>query len=167
MTILTNGEELGATDDSTRLLEHYEIPVHTGRIVDLFDVPEDGPEPGKKAKKGTELHGFLLEDGTRIEARYGLVALGLFKVYNELAKQLGAELEGGDKPEAEQHVLIEDGTSESSVRGLFTVGDRAKRRDGGPVMKQVYTAQEYAVRAVDTIDRRRRSARRKAILGQD
>jgi len=167
VTILTNGAELGAKEDSTKLLELYGIEVKTSRIVDIYDVAEGAGEPEKRAKKGTELHGFLLEDGSRVEARYGLVALGLFKVYNELPRQLEAELEEGDKPVEEKHVLVEDHSSETSVRGLFTVGDMSKRRDGGPLMKQVYTAQEYAVRAVDTIDRRRRSAQRSALLGKD
>ena len=165
VTILTNGVELGAKPESAKLLGHYGIAVKTSRIVDLYDVPEGGGEPTKKVKKGAELHGFLLEDGSRVDARYGLVALGLFKVYNDLARQLGAELEGGERPPEEQHVLIEDHSSETNVRGLFTVGDMSKRRDGGPLMKQVYTAQEYAVRAIDTIDRRRRSAQRAEILG--
>ncbi|MCA8980856.1 MAG: NAD(P)/FAD-dependent oxidoreductase [Planctomycetes bacterium] len=164
VTILTNGAELGAESDSVKLLEHYGIRVETTRIVDLYDVAEGAEESGKKVKKGTELHGFVLEDGKRVDARYGLIALGLFKVYNDLARQLGAELEGGDKPREEQHVLVEDHSSETNVRGLFTVGDMSKRRDGGPLMKQVYTAQEYAVRAIDTVDRRRRSAQRAALL---
>lgn len=167
VTILTNGVELGAKPDSAKLLEHYGIAVKTSRIVDLYDVAEGSGEPTKKVKKGSELHGFLLEDGSRVDARYGLVALGLFKVYNDLARQLDAELEGGDKPVEEQHVLVEDHSSETNVRGFFTVGDMSKRRDGGPLMKQVYTAQEYAVRAIDTIDRRRRSAQRAALLGKD
>jgi thioredoxin reductase (NADPH) len=166
VTILTNGAELGAKEDSVKLLEHYGIDVKTSRIVDLYDVAEGAGEPEKRVKKGTELHGFLLEDGSRVEARYGLVALGLFKVYNELPRQLDAELEAGDKLVEEKHVLVEDHSSETNVRGLFTVGDMSKRRDGGPLMKQVYTAQEYAVRAIDTIDRRRRSAQRDAQLGK-
>jgi thioredoxin reductase (NADPH) len=166
VTILTNGVELNAKPDSALLLEHYGIAVKTSRIMDLYDVAEGAEEPQRRVKKGTELHGFLLEDGSRVDARYGLVALGLFKVYNDLPRQLGAELEGGDGPVEEQHVLVEDHSSETNVRGLFTVGDMSKRRDGGPMMKQVYTAQEYAVRAIDTIDRRRRSARRAEILGR-
>jgi hypothetical protein len=36
--------------------------------------------------------------------------------------------------------------------------------EDGPIRKQVYTAQEYAVRALDRIDARLRSARRSATL---
>ena len=132
------------------------IPVLTPRLVEVID--------GGEKPRGSSLAGFRLEDGTQVDARFAMVSLGLFRVYNELARELGAELEGGEATPDRQHVLVEDHSSETSVRGLFTVGDMAKRRDGGPLMKQVYTAQEYSVRAVDTIDRRKRSAGRKALL---
>lgn len=50
---------------------------------------------------------------------------------------------------------------------MVAVGDMVKRRDGEPVVKQVYTAQEYAVRAVDTVDRRMRAAARSVALGEN
>jgi len=37
----------------------------------------------------------VLEGGRRVPARFGLISLGLFKVYNELPYQLGAELNVG------------------------------------------------------------------------
>jgi hypothetical protein len=40
------------------------------------------------------------------------------------------------------------------------------RRPDEPVMKQIYTAQEYAVRAVDAIDARRRAAFREAAIAR-
>jgi thioredoxin reductase len=85
-------------------------------------------------------------------------------VYNDLARQLGATLMDEDHPIEERHVRI-DHRGQTDVRGLFAIGDMAKRPDE-PVMKQVYTCQEYAVRAVDTVDRRRRSRERRRILGQ-
>lgn len=94
------------------------------------------------------------------------MALGLHRVYNDLARDLGAELADAELPEGERHVLI-DWKGETSVRGLFAIGDMVKRGDGEPVMKQVYTAQEYAVRAIDSIDRRMRSARRSKLLGDN
>ena len=156
VSLLTNGAEPDLAEGTPALLAACEIPVLTSRLVEVLD---GGEEP-----RGSSLAGFLLEDGTRVEARFAMVALGIFRVYNELALELGAELEGGAEPTDRQHVLIEDRSAETSVRGLFSVGDMGKRRDGGPLMKQVYTAQEYAVRAVDTIDRRKRSAGRKALL---
>jgi thioredoxin reductase (NADPH) len=157
VTILTNGEAFEASEPTRRLLGLYGIRVLTPRIVDLID--EEG------GRKGERLRAFELEDGSRIEARFGLVAMGLYRVYNELARQLGAELEAG-VPDEVQHVLVDERTSETSVRGLFAVGDMSRTRGGtSPSMKQVYTAQEYAVRAVDTIDARRRKAAREALLG--
>ncbi|MFL5423721.1 MAG: hypothetical protein ACJ783_01715, partial [Myxococcales bacterium] len=92
---------------------------------------------------------------------------GLHRVYNDLARELGAELDARDGPnEDRRHVLVEDATSETSVPGLFAVGDMARRRGPSPSLKQIYTAQEYAVRAVNTIDLRRRRARREKVAAQ-
>lgn len=44
------------------------------------------------------------------------------------------------------------------------VEEMSRRPGDAPSLKQIYTAQEYAVRAVQTIDRRRRAARRAAVL---
>ena len=107
---------------------------------------------------------LTLEDGTRVEVAFALVSLGMYRIYNDLARDLGAELIG-DGPDDLRYVKI-DSRGETTVRGLFAIGDIARREDE-PVMMQVYTAQEYAVRALDTVDRRRRSASRKRILGED
>lgn len=167
--LVTNGEPLTVSADTLSLLEAYGGEIVEERIVDLFDEPDepdcdDPPMPG--GKKGSQLHGLVFESGRRLAARYAMVSMGLYRVYNDLAIELGAELEPGDGPDERKHVLVEDHSSETSVRGLFCVGDMARRRDGGPLMKQVYTAQEYAVRAVDTLERRSRAARRKAVLAR-
>ncbi len=165
--LVTNGETLAISEDTRRLLEAYGGEIIEERIVDVFDEPDDPQEGGSsapRAKKGTEMHGLVFESGRRLPARYAMVSMGLFRVYNQLALSLGAELEAGEQPDDLKHVLVEDHSSETSVRGLFCVGDMAKRRDGGPLMKQVYTAQEYAVRAVDTLERRSRKARRQEVL---
>jgi thioredoxin reductase len=60
--------------------------------------------------------------------------------------------------------FVDEAASETSVRGLFAVGDMSRRRGDAPSLKQIYTAQEYAVRAIQAIDRRVRAARRKEIL---
>lgn len=168
--LLTNGEDPTFEEETRTLLEHYEIEVLRERIVDIHDRPED-PDcehpalPGEL--KGSQMHGLELESGQRVRARFAMVAMGLYRVYNDLAQDLGAELEAGSLPPELKHVLVEDHSSETSVRGLFCVGDMARRRDGGPLMKQVYTAQEYAVRAVDTLERRARKERREALLRPD
>ena len=99
-----------------------------------------------------------------MDAEWGLVSMGLYCTYNDLAVQLGAQLGDEGRPQQERHVRI-DARGETSVPNLFVVGDLAQREDE-PVMKQVYTSQEYAVRALDVIDRRMRLARRKAILDE-
>lgn len=152
-SLLTNGKPPAWSERSGRLLEQYSIAVHTERIVEAMGTKGD-------------LHGLVLEGGRTISVRMALVALGLHRVYNDLARDLGAELADAELPEGERHVLI-DWKGETSVRGLFAIGDMVKRRDGEPVMKQVYTAQEYAVRAIDSIDRRMRSARRSKLLGDN
>jgi thioredoxin reductase len=157
VTLLGNGEALTAAADTKRLLDAYGIAFRPERVVEILDA---GAKP-----KGARLRGLKLEDGTLIEARFGMVAMGLHRVYNELARQLGAELDSRDGgPDEERHVLVDERASETSVRGLFAVGDMSRRRGDAPSLKQIYTAQEYGVRAIQAIDRRVRAARRKAIL---
>ncbi len=72
------------------------------------------------------------------------------------------QLEDSALPEEERHVIVDD-RGETSLPGLFAIGDIARHADRG-IMKQVYTAQEYAVRAVDTVDARRRRLARKQLF---
>ena len=148
--ILTNGENFTASSEQVRLLGKYNIEVISDTIVDILN-------EGKN-----ELGGFEFRVHGPVKVRFALVALGIHRVYNELAFQVGAELADPQQPVDKRHVLINH-KSETSIRNLFVVGDAAKRRDE-PVMKQIYTAQEYAVRAVDTIDNRSRRLKRKQLL---
>lgn len=150
VTILTNGEELNPDDDTKKLLSEYGISVYTQRITDAV------------GEIGGQLRRFVLADGEEVEVKFALVALGLHKVYNDLLIQLGAKLDDEGLSEDKRHVKV-DRRAETSVRNLFAVGDMAKR-DDEIVMKQIYTAQEYAVRAVDSIDYRIRSKNRKKLL---
>ena len=156
VTLLTNGEPLTASEETRLLLSEYDIAALSPRVVEILD-PEG-------VSKGTVLRGFRLEDGAVVEARFGMVAMGLHRVYNDLARQLGAEIDSRDRVPEEAHVLVDDASSETSIRGLFAIGDMSRRRGPGPSLKQIYTAQEYAVRAVNAIDGRLRRARREAIL---
>ena len=150
VTILTNGVEPEMTSDRQEILNRYGIEVVSGKIIDILSA-------GAK-----QLHGFQLEDHVPVEVRFALVALGLHRVYNDLARQVDARLMDDDMPVEKRHIRINH-KGETSVPNLFAVGDVAKR-DDEPVMKQVYTAQEYAVRAVDTIDYRRRRAMRTGLF---
>jgi thioredoxin reductase (NADPH) len=156
VTLLGNGEALQAKPETRRLLDAYGLPFREARIVEIVD--------GGTGRRGEGLRGFRLEDGGEVEARFGMVAMGLHRVYNDLARQLGAELDAADGPEEVRHVLVDDATSETSVRGLFAVGDMSRHRGGTPSLKQIYTAQEYAVRAIQAVDRRERAARRARAL---
>jgi thioredoxin reductase (NADPH) len=149
--LLTNGEAPAWSKDSAQLLAAYGVEVHQARIVD-FNSSQDA------------LESIELDDGTTLRVRFGLVSMGLYKVYNELAVQLGAVLGDEGKPIDQRHVQI-DARGETSVQNLFVVGDLAQRPDE-PVMKQVYTSQEYAVRALDVVDSRMRRARRAAALAE-
>jgi len=157
VTLLGNGAALDASAETRRLLEAYGVAYREARIVEILE--------GETGRKGESLRGLRLEDGTQVEVRFGMVAMGLHRVYNDLARQLGAELDPADGPEEVRHVLVDDATSETSVRGLFAVGDMSRHRGGTPSLKQIYTAQEYAVRAIQAIDRRERAARRARVLG--
>ena len=150
--ILTNGEELDSDEETDKLIELYNIKVYKERITDAV------------GEKGGQLRKFLLADGTEIEVNFGLVAMGLHRVYNDLIVQLGGELMDEGLPTEKRHVKVNK-QSETSVKNLFVVGDMAKR-DNEIVMKQIYTAQEYAVRAVDSIDSRTRTKRRKELLAK-
>ena len=157
VAILTNGDRFEAAEKTRALLDGYGIRTFESRVVEILDGNGEGP-------KGTSLRGFRLEDGSVVEAQFAMVAMGLHRVYNDLARQLGAELDPRDGPdEGKRHVLVEDATSETSIPGLFAVGDMTRRRGTSPSYKQIYTAQEYAVRAVNAIDLRQRRARRKVV----
>ncbi len=152
VSILTNGEELNSDDDTKKLLSEYGIRVYTQRITDAV------------GEKGGQLRRFVLADGEEVEVKFALVASGLHKVYNDLLIQLGAKLADEGLSEEIRHVKV-NSRAETSVPNLFAVGDMAKRVDE-IVMKQIYTAQEYAVRAIDSIDYRIRTKRRKELLDQ-
>ncbi len=141
--ILTAGEEPSWNQERNRYIEAYGIRVVEGKLVDIHG--ED---------KGATLKGFTIEGGEMVSLDIAFVCLGLHRIYNEIARSLGAQLEGRGESDEVRHVMI-DTYGETSVPDLFVVGDMASREDE-PVMKQIYTAQEYAVRAVDTVDRRRR-----------
>ncbi|MFQ5719123.1 MAG: FAD-dependent oxidoreductase [Acidobacteriota bacterium] len=151
VTILTAGADRGGDERRDRLLALSDVGIVHGRLTDV-----------QGAEKGARLHGFTVEDGSDVAVDRAFVVMGLARVYNDLARQLGAALEDAPVPVERRHVIV-DASSETSVPDLFAVGDMTRMADRS-IMKQVYTAQEFAVRAIDTIDRRRRQAHREALL---
>ncbi len=148
--ILTNGRNPKFSIEQKKILTAYGIAVKTSKITGIISA------------RPIELKGFVLEGGEEINVKFALVSLGIHRVYNDFARQVGAELLDIDQPVEKRHIRI-DRKGETSVRNFFAVGDSAKRPDE-PIMKQVYTAMEYAVRAIDTIDSRKRKARRAKFL---
>lgn len=128
MTILTNGKEPNFQPETQKLIQLYNIRVVTTAIAEI-----QGEEKGKILK------GFVLEDKNVIQAEMSFVALGML-VYNELAKQLGAEVDERGFVKGDEHGL-------TSITGLYVAGDlKANTR------KQIYTAWDNAVSAASAIN---------------
>ncbi len=134
LSLLTNGHPLEVTDETRAKLTDARILVYEGPIV--------GIEGNAKERI---LLGFMLENETFIQAEIGFVSLGI-RPNNQFAKDLGAELD-------EQGLVTADANGETSVENLYVIGDL---RSGS--MKQIYTAWQHAVDAVQQIDRNIRSA---------
>jgi thioredoxin reductase (NADPH) len=154
VVILTAGEEPRWDERRQQLLEACEVGVIPGRLADIHG-----------QDKGATLQGFTLEGGRRVDVNLAFVVMGLYRVAHDLARELGPELEDNDRPEEERHVLV-DQNSETTVPGLYAIGDMTRHRERA-IMKQVYTAQEYAVRAVDKVDGQRRRTARHALMSRE
>ncbi len=97
--------------------------------------------PIKEVVGNNVLSGFVLETGEYVEAEMGFVALGI-RPNNQLALQLGAQLNASG-------LVITDEDGESSVPNLFVIGDLRAN-----TLKQIYTAWQNAVDAIQAIDER-------------
>jgi thioredoxin reductase (NADPH) len=141
LTILTNGQQPNFQTDTQKLIDLYKIKVETSPIQKI--IGED---------KGKILKAFILEDGKNVETDISFVALGMI-VYNELAKQLGAELD-------ERGFVKANDSGLTTIPGLYVAGDlKANTR------KQIYTAWDHAVSAASAINLLLRTERRKQLLG--
>jgi thioredoxin reductase (NADPH) len=136
MRILTNGKPPEFEAEAAGLLRSYGIPVSVAPIAEILG---EG--------KGKVLRGFALEDGSRIGADICFVSLGLI-VYNDLARQLGAELDPRGFVKADDAGL-------TSVPGLYVAGDLKAN-----AKKQIYTAWDQAVNAANAINMKLRASRR-------
>ncbi|HXH30003.1 MAG TPA: NAD(P)/FAD-dependent oxidoreductase [Bacteriovoracaceae bacterium] len=139
-SILTNGKKPDFQTDTRKLLDLYGIAVMESPIKEI-----------RGSEKGKVLEGFMLEDGSVVESEMCFVSLGML-VYNDLAKQLGAELD-------ERGFVKGDETGLTSVEGLYVAGDlKAGTR------KQIYTSWDMAVSAANAVNLRLRITRRKKFL---
>ncbi len=133
MTILTDGHEANYSAEVQELLDLYHIDVETRGI--------DGIK-GNKAKG--ELEGFYFCDGSYVPADFAFISLGML-VYNKLAQQLGVEVD-------ERGFVVTNDQGESSISNFYIAGDlRANTK------KQIYTAWDTAVDAMDNINRKTRA----------
>lgn len=135
MSILNNGEVATFGDEELKLLEKYNIAVFKPEIAKI------------KQSENKKLVGFELVDKTSIEMEICFVALGVI-VYNKLALQLGAGVD-------DRGYVLTDDSGQSSVDKLYIAGDlRAGKK------KQIYTAWDTAVDALDQINARIRKEKR-------
>lgn len=138
MHILTHGKAPEFDEESWKLIHAYGIKVHEGEITDIL------------ASADKSLAGFVLTDKT-VKVEKAFPMLGSI-VYNELAKQLGAEL--NDK----NHLLV-NSKYETSIANFYATGDLV-----AGMKKQVYTAWDMSVDAVDDIDQKIRRKQRHQVL---
>jgi thioredoxin reductase (NADPH) len=140
LTILSNGKKIEFGDETSNLIKLYGIKIETSLIKEI-----------KGHQKGNVLEGFLLENSSMVPADICFVALGMI-VYNELAKQLGADLDS-------RGFVKTDDVGQSSIPGLYIAGDlRANSR------KQIYTSWDHAVSSVNAINMRLRTEKRQKLL---
>lgn len=142
MNILTNGEEPDFDETTQELIKLYGYNVYTSPIKEI-----DGNA------KELVLNGFHLEDGTFVKNEIAFVSLGML-VYNQLAKGLGAELD-------RRGFVVTNKKGESTVEGLYAVGDLQ-----ADIKKQIYTAWDSAVDALDDINGKIRKIKRDARLAE-
>jgi thioredoxin reductase (NADPH) len=136
MKIFTNGETPEFDDEVKGLIEKYGIEVYEGEILGI-----NGDE-----KAGTLESFEVMGDGI-IEVQMSFVSLGMI-VYNDLAKSLGAEVDG-------RGFVLTNEKGETNIENLYIAGDL---RAG--VKKQIYTAWDTAVDSVDDINAKIRRAKR-------
>jgi thioredoxin reductase (NADPH) len=134
LCVLTHGRPFEGDRQLTTLMRRYGIQVHTGKIREIVGDPKQG------------LEGFRVGDDL-VETPHAIVAMGSI-VYNDLAKQLGARLAD------DGHVIAGEG-GETSVPGFYAAGDLVAGKK-----KQVYSAWDMAVDAVDAIDAKIRELKR-------
>jgi len=143
VTILTNGENPKEfSQEVQKLVDLYQIQTQQQSVVKVIG-----------QSKNNELLGYELEDGKMIKSEFTFISLGMI-VYNELAIQLGAELDS-------RGFVLTNSHGESSISGLFVAGDlRANAK------KQVYTAWDHAVDSADKINALLRYEKRQKVLSE-
>lgn len=140
MTILLNGNAANFSKEVSELIELYQIEVYQAPIMEIMG----------DATKGL-MQGFMLEGSRWVHADIAFVSLGML-VYNDLAKQLGAELDARGFVKTNQK-------GESYVENFYAIGDIQ-----ADTKKQIYTSWDTAVDALDDINGKKRRVLRKKKL---
>ncbi len=136
--ILLNGMTPEFDQESLELAKIYGFQINAEKIISL-----DGNV------KENLLNSIKLEN-KEIKTDIIFIALGMI-VYNDLAKQLGAELDA-------RGFVLTDTKGKSSVDGLYVAGDlRANTK------KQIYTSWDTAVDSADDINLLLRRAKRNSL----
>lgn len=138
--ILTNGKKAEFAADTQKLIDAYKIKIVESPIAEII-----GEEKGKILK------GFQLEDGSKVDCDICFVSMGMI-VYNELAREVGAEVD-------ERGFVKADEAGLSSVPGLYVAGDLK-----AGVKKQIYTAWDTAVNAANAINMKIRAKKREDLF---
>lgn len=128
MTLLTNGHEPNLPSALLQKMADKNIRIVKEPILEVL---------GSKARK--QLSGFKLESGEVVAAEIAFVSLGI-RPNNQLAVQLNANVDA-------KGLVITDSNGESSIPNLFVIGDL---RSGS--LKQIYTAWQHAVDALQVIN---------------
>jgi thioredoxin reductase (NADPH) len=145
MKIFTNGKapEWLGDNDLCRLLDLYKIKVITGEILSIIS----DEAKNLKAFQIKNAEGESYEEPVQVAfPMLGQIA------YNELAKNLGAEI-------SEKGNVKTNEKGESSVSGFYVAGDL---REGKKY--QIYTAWDMAVDSVDDMDFKLRNSHRRNLL---
>lgn len=139
-TIFTNGKTPEFAEDTQKILKLYNFKVIETPIAEII-----GEEKGKILK------GFKLQDESIINTDICFVAMGMI-VYNELAKQVSADLD-------ERGFVKTDEVGLTSVPGLYVAGDLKANSK-----KQIYTAWDTAVNSANAINFKIRGKKRQELL---
>jgi thioredoxin reductase (NADPH) len=136
MFILTNGKKNEFQDDTLKLINAYGIKIYETKIQQIIG-----------HSRGAVLESFLLEDGPKVETDICFVSLGMI-VYNKLALELGAQVDG-------RGFVVADESGLTTVSGLYVAGDLKAN-----TKKQIYTAWDHAVSAANAINMKLRISKR-------
>lgn len=140
MTILTNGEIAIFDDDVKTLMDLYNINVITDKIIEII---------GNK-KKG-ELQGFKFQNEKEIKSQFAFISLGTI-VYNELAVSIGVNID-------KRGYILSNEKGMTNIENFYIAGDVKAN-----IKKQIYTAWDSAVDALDDINSKIRLAKRQKLL---